>query len=70
MSVEVRTGAACFRAAVSAESIERALKLVKTRYPGDEARIVFPIEPGTFFVDAAVPIFEMVHPDTLKEGVG
>jgi len=70
VSVEVRSGAARFRAAVLAESIERALKLVTTRYPGDEARIIFPIEPEAFFVDAAVPISEMVYPETSKEAVG
>jgi hypothetical protein len=70
VSVEVRTGAAYFRAAVLAESIEQALKLAKTRYPGEDARVIFPIEPESFFVDEAVPMREMVHSEAPEEAVG
>jgi hypothetical protein len=50
ISVQVRSGAARFRVAVQAESIERALELVKGQNPDRECKVTFPIEPDTFFV--------------------
>ena len=70
VAVEVRTGAARFRAAVWAESIERALSLVKDRYPGGEPRVVFPIEPEAFFVDGEVAACEVVHLKVPEEAAG
>jgi hypothetical protein len=52
VSVEVRSGAARFEVAVRAESITRALNLVKKRYPGRVAQVKFPIDPEGFFVKA------------------
>ena len=49
--VEVRSGAARFRVAVRAESIRRALSLVRERYPKGEAEVKFPIDPEGFFVE-------------------
>lgn len=70
VSVEVRSGAARFRAAVWAESIERALSLVKARYPGGEAGVIFPIEPEAFFVDGAVPASGVVRLEAPEEAAG
>jgi hypothetical protein len=49
VSVEVREGAALFRVAVKAESISRAVSIVKGRHPGRDVRVVFPIDPERFF---------------------
>ena len=49
--VEVRSGAARFSVAVRAESIRRALSLVRERYPKGEAEVKFPIDPEGFFVE-------------------
>jgi hypothetical protein len=61
VSVEVRSGANCFRTAVWAESIERAVRLAGRDYPGSETRVLFPIEPEVFF--ANTPVAEMVRPE-------
>ena len=50
VSVEVGRGAARYRIAVQAESIERALEIVERQNPGCEAKVAFPIEPEAFFV--------------------
>ena len=50
ISVEVRSGKARFRVGVQAESIKRALSMVKGRYPRGVVRVLFPIEPEGFFV--------------------
>jgi hypothetical protein len=70
VSVEICRGATRFRAEVWAESIGRALSLVMARYPGSEARVVFPIEPDAFFVDSVVPTSEGVSLQTPEEVAG
>ena len=55
VSVEVRSSAARFRVSVQAESIRKALGMVKARYPQGEVGVHFPIEPEGFFVDAPPP---------------
>jgi hypothetical protein len=50
ISVEVGRGAAHYRVAVQAESIERALEIVERQNPGCEAKVAFPIDPEVFFV--------------------
>jgi hypothetical protein len=70
VSVEVCSGEARFRAAVWAKSIEHALSLVRARYPGGEATVIFPIEPGAFFVDGVVPTSEAVSLETPEEIAG
>jgi len=50
ISVEVRSGAARFNVAVRAENIQRALSLVRCRYPKGDVVVKFPIEPESFFV--------------------
>jgi mannose-1-phosphate guanylyltransferase len=50
VQVEVSGGeAANLRLEVQARSIEQALRLVGARYPGREARVLFPIDPQTYF---------------------
>ena len=51
VSVEVRSGTARFRVSVQAESIRKALGMVKARHPQGEVGVLFPIEPEGFFVD-------------------
>jgi hypothetical protein len=70
LTFEVCSGSNRFRAAVLAESIERALRLVKARYPGGEARVVFPIEPEAFFVGGTVLAAEAVRPEAPEELAG
>ena len=70
VSVEVSSGSARFRAAVWAQSIERAMSLVKVRYPGGEAKVIFPIEPEIFFCDGALLASEAVHPERMEEIAG
>ena len=50
ISVEVGRGAARYRVAVQAESIERALEIVERQNPGCEAKVAFSIDPEVFFV--------------------
>ncbi len=48
VSIEVRSGASRFEVAVSAESIRRALTIVRGRHPGLTAGVKFPIGPEDF----------------------
>ena len=54
ISVEVKSGAACFRVMIQAESIERALEIARRHNPGKECRVTFPLDPEAFFVREAV----------------
>ena len=53
VSIEVRNGAARFRVAVRAESIQRAVSLAEERFPGRTIRVSFPINPEDFFAEAS-----------------
>jgi hypothetical protein len=50
ISIEVRSSAARFKVALLAESIEGALEIARKYNPGKECRVVFPIDPESFFV--------------------
>ena len=50
ISVEVKSGAARFKVALQAKSIERAMEIAKSYNPGKECTVVFPIDPEAFFV--------------------
>jgi hypothetical protein len=50
ISVEVGQGAARYRVAAQAESIERALEIVERQNPGCEAKVAFPIDPEVYLV--------------------
>jgi hypothetical protein len=70
VSVEIHSGAACFRAAVCAQSIERAVSLVGARYPGCQAKILFPIEPDDYFVKGPISASGMVLSDAPEQEAG
>jgi len=65
VSLEVREGAVLSRVAVQAESICRAVSIVKGRYPGREVRIVFPIDPEEFFIEGP----EKLRPDESRQPI-
>lgn len=46
ISIEVRSGTAGFAVAVQAHNIQQALSVLATRYPGNVARVTFPIDQG------------------------
>ena len=50
ITIEASNGAARYRVAVQAESIQRALEIVEGLNPGSDFRVTFPIDPETFFV--------------------
>lgn len=50
VTIEVRSGSARIGVAVQAESIQRALSLVRGRFPGRRCRVEFPMEPEGYFV--------------------
>ncbi len=70
VSLEIRSGTAHFRAAVWAESIERALGLAGTRYPGCEARVIFPINPEAFFAEYSASSLGTILPEVPEEAAG
>lgn len=45
VSMEVRKGASRFAVAVRAESLQRAVSLVRGRYSSGDCRVLFPIGP-------------------------
>ena len=50
VSVEVREeGAAVSKVAVQADTISRAVSIMKGAHPGRDVRVVFPIDPEGFF---------------------
>jgi hypothetical protein len=50
ISVQAISGAARFSVAVQADSIERALEIVKRQNPGRDCEVAFPIDPEAFCV--------------------
>ena len=48
IAIEVRSGTTRFKVALLAESIEGALEIVRYN-PGKECKVVFPIDPESFF---------------------
>ena len=51
VSIEVHDGTARFAVAIKAQSIRQALNIVAARHPSSAARVRFPIDPQTFFVE-------------------
>lgn len=58
VSVKVENGSASFTVAVQARSIERALNAVKGVYSTTEAKVLFPLDPESFFVMDGVETVE------------
>jgi len=68
VQIEVSSGDALFSFSVRAESVCRALNIVEALYPGAQTRLVFPIEPETFFVKdpaAVVGLVELQMPKSV-----
>jgi hypothetical protein len=70
VSVDVFSGLNHFRAAVWAESIEQALNLTGIHYPGCETRVVFPIDPESFFGGSSASAPEMIELGVSQEMAG
>jgi hypothetical protein len=70
VSVEIGGGAARFRASVRAESIERAVGIASTRYPGSEVRLLFPIDPEAFFSEDPVLAERLIRLEMPEEEAG
>ena len=67
-SIEVHDGAARFDVAVRAQSIERAVSVVRGSYPHCDVRVKFPIDPEGFFVKEPAPrsgIVRVEQPDLI-----
>ena len=62
VSIEVRKGASRFAVAVSAESMRRAVSLVRGRYPGGDCRVLFPVDPKDVFVADPAALAEIAEP--------
>jgi hypothetical protein len=54
ISVEVKSDTSRFGVSVQAQSIERALQIVKGQYPDKYCKVRFPIDAETFFVEGSV----------------
>ncbi len=50
VTVQIRDGGLTYRVRITAPSIERALEIAGEGKPGRKARLLFPIDPETFFV--------------------
>ena len=64
VSIEVHHGTAQFIVAGKAQSIEQAMSLVTTRYPGSVAKRKFPIDSEGFLVEdgaASVRLLSLLH---------
>jgi hypothetical protein len=71
VSIEVNnSGGARSDLCVRAESIRRAVSIVKSVYPDLHPRVVFPIEPDTFFVKDAAVLEGLVGGEMSKSVVG
>jgi len=69
--IEVDTHVTCLTVSVLAESLMEAISTVKDRYPGDDIRVIFPLDPAEFFVgDAGVGrLVELDGPAEASAGI-
>jgi len=51
VSIEVHNGTTRFLVAIKARSIQQALSTVAALHPSSVARVKFPIDPESFFVE-------------------
>ena len=58
--LEVCAGVTRFRVSVQATSVQRAASIAGARYPGGEVRLVAPVEPEMFLVEATLAEKESV----------
>ena len=61
ISVEVGGRVSRFELTLHAQSIERAVGIARARYPGSEVKVMFPIDPDTFFAEDAADVGEMIR---------
>jgi hypothetical protein len=66
-SIEIRSGAAHFDVGVQAESIQRAMSLVREPYSEGNVRVKFPIDPEGFFVADALATEGLIHRSNYQE---
>ncbi len=64
VSVEVGSDSARLTVTVRAESIRQALEIVEDRYPGDDVRLVHPIDLEAFFVKDPAVAAGTTEPET------
>ena len=65
VSMEVREESALSRATVQAESIREAVNITRRRYPGRDVRVIFPIDPETFFIEGPAEGNGRARPSTV-----
>lgn len=70
VSVEVGGRVPRFELTLRALSIERAVGIARARYPGSEVKVLFPIDPDTFFADDTADIVEMPRLEMPTSAVG
>jgi hypothetical protein len=70
IDVEVGSGGGIFKAAISAESIARAVGLARARYPGSDIRVLFPIDPEGFFCEDCTPATVPIRLEMPEEEAG
>lgn len=70
IQISIQVGGASFRAAVRAESIERAVSLAGAQYPGSEVKVLFPIDPETFFAGDRSPAGRSIFLEMPEEAAG
>ena len=66
----VSSDAASLRVSIQAESIRRAVSVVETLYPKADVRVLYPIEPETFFVRDTAASTGMVKSEMPKSVAG
>jgi hypothetical protein len=70
VSVKLGDGSIDFRVSVRAESIEQAVSLASERYPGSKVRVLFPIDPESFFIGDQGLVGAPVSLEMPEEAVG
>ena len=70
VTVEVGSRVQRFRLTLCAPSIERAMSMAKARYPDSEVKLLFPIDPDTFFAKDAADIAEQIRLEVPTSAVG
>jgi hypothetical protein len=65
VSFNVRDGATSIRVSVRPATLQRAERLVESRYPSSNAKMVFPIEPESFFVENSAAVLD--RPDSSEK---
>jgi hypothetical protein len=59
--IQIGGEAVSLRVEVRAQSLEQAVRLAGAQYPDREAKVLFPIDPETFFCSEAIVASEMAR---------